>query len=214
MTRSPIKLYRHPLSGHCHRVQLFLSLLGLPFETVDVDFAQRAQKAPAFLALNPFGEVPVIRDGEVTIADSNAILVYLALRYDPSRRWLPTDPLALAAVQRWLSVAAGPLAFGPAIARVNVLFGRAFDPRPAEIAATMLARMDAHLATHRFLAADRATIADLALYTYTSHAPEGGIVLEAYPHVRSWLARVEALPGFVGMKRLPAVSPGASQASP
>src|SRR6266446_5273835 len=84
----PIKLYRHVLSGHSHRVELFLSLLGLPYEMIDVDLAAKAHKAPEFLAMNPFGQVPVIQDGEITLADSNAILVYLAARY-ADERWLP-----------------------------------------------------------------------------------------------------------------------------
>src|SRR2546421_6812040 len=91
-TAMPIHLYRHPLSGHSHRVQLLLSMLGLPYETTDVDFAAGAHKAPAFLAMNPLGQVPVIEDGPVTVADSNAILVYLARRYG-DERWLPLDPL-------------------------------------------------------------------------------------------------------------------------
>ena len=58
MTRParPIKVYRHPLSGHCHRVELFLSLLGLPVELIDVDLAAGAHRTPALLELNPFGQ--------------------------------------------------------------------------------------------------------------------------------------------------------------
>ena len=119
----PIRLFRSALSGHCHRVELFLSLLGLPFELVDVDLAAGAHKRPDFLAMNPFGQVPVIEDGEVTLADSNAILVYLVRRYAADvEQWSPSDPPAAAYVQRWLSVAAGLLAFGPAYARVIQLF--------------------------------------------------------------------------------------------
>lgn len=176
-------------------------MLGLPFETVDVDLMKGAQKAPAFLALNPFGQVPVIEDGETVVPDSNAILVYLAQSYDESGRWLPGEPVAAARVQRWLSIAAGQLAFGPAVARVNVLFGRPDDPKPKEISAALFANMDAHLAGSRFLAGDDATIADLAMYTYTSHAPEGGVTLEPWTHVRRWLADVESLPRFKGMVR-------------
>ena len=198
---APIRLYAYPLSGHAHRVELFLSLLGLPFEKIEVDIVKGEQKTPEFLALNLFGQVPVIRDGDVTLADSNAILTYLALRYDTSGRWLPRDPLGAAQVQRWLSVAAGPLVNGPGSARVNVLFRRPHDPRCADIAKTLLARMEAHLAARDFLAADAPTLADIALYTYTSHAPEGGVSLQPCPQVRAWLARIEALPGFVGMPR-------------
>ncbi len=73
-----IRLYRSALSGHCHRVELFLSLLGLPHEPIDVNLAAREHKTPEFLALNPFGQIPVLQDGALTLADSNAILLYLA----------------------------------------------------------------------------------------------------------------------------------------
>lgn len=203
---TPIRFYHHPLSGHAHRVRLFLSLLKLPFEETLVDLTQGAQKRPEFLALNAFGQVPVIQDGDVTLADSNAILTYLALRYDDSGRWLPRDPVGAARVQRWLSQAAGPLVNGPGNARVNVLFKRPQDTRCADIAANLFQKMDAHLADAPFLAADHPTIADLALYSYTAHAPEGGVSLAPYPHLRSWLERIEALPGFVGMVRNPALA--------
>ncbi|HVK55420.1 MAG TPA: glutathione S-transferase, partial [Burkholderiales bacterium] len=121
-----IKLYRHPLSGHSHRVELFLSLLGLPFELVDVDLVNKAHKAEPFLKMNPFGQVPVIDDGGVVVADSNAILVYLANKYDDGR-WLPRDAVGAAAVQRWLSIAAGPIAYGPATARLITVFGAPFN---------------------------------------------------------------------------------------
>ena len=98
----PIVVYRHALSGHAHRVELFLALLDLPVQLVDVDLAAGAQKAPEFLKRNPFGQVPVIEDGDVTLADSNAILVYLALRYDKSGTWYPREPLAAAQAQQWL----------------------------------------------------------------------------------------------------------------
>lgn len=204
MTRpnAPIRLYRHPLSGHSHRVELFLSLLGLPFERVEVDLQKKAHKAPEFLAKSPFGQVPVIDDGEVTLADSNAILVYLATRYDASGQWYPRDPVAAARVQRYLSVAAGQLAQGPSVARFLAIFKVPADPsRPREIARQLFAVLERELEGRRFFAADHPTIADVALYSYTAHAPEGGVPLEAYPNLRAWLARIEALDGFVPMQR-------------
>lgn len=200
----PIRFYRFPLSGHSHRVELFLSLLGLPVEPIDVDLVGRAQKQPDFLAKNPFGQVPVIEDGETTVADSNAILVYLASRYDSSGRWLPREALALARVQEWLSLAAGELAFGPAEARVIKLFGAQYDyERAKALASRLFTVMDPHLAARRFLAAEHPTIADVALYSYTAHAPEGGVSLDPYPRIRAWLARIEALPNFVPMPKSP-----------
>jgi len=200
----PIKLYHFALSGHSHRVQLFLSLLNLPVEIILMDLPRGEQKTPAFLAMNSFGQVPVIQDGDVTLADSNAILVYLARRYDTSDRWLPRDAVGEAQVQRWLTAAAGLLAFGAAHARVGVLFKRPIEPRAYTLAADLLKVMDTQLASQRFLASDAApTIADVALYTYTAHAPEGGVALSPYKHVQRWLTNIEALPGFVGMPKSP-----------
>jgi glutathione S-transferase len=198
---APIKVYSASVSGHAHRVRLFLSLLGLPFETIEVDLRAGAQRSAEFLRRNPFGQVPVIEDGDVPVADSNAILVYLNARYaaDPAR-WLPRDPVGAAQVQRWLSVAAGPLAAGPAAARVIALFGLDKDPTEAIARAHQLLRvMEEELGRRPFLAGSAATLADIANYTYVAHAPEGAVSLDAYPRVREWLARIEALPGFVPM---------------
>lgn len=196
----PIKLYRYALSGHAHRAELFLSLLRLPFEAIDIDLMKGEHKRPEYLALNPFGQVPVIDDAGTVVADSNAILTYLALRYaDPA--WLPRDPLGAARVQRWLSVAAGPLASGPARARVLTVFGRPGDPAECIAASHALFKlMEQTLAGSKFLVGAAPTIADVALYTYTAHAPEGNVSLADYPALRGWLARIEALPGFVPMR--------------
>lgn len=194
-----LTLYRFPLSGHAHRAQLFLSLLNLPVHLVDVDLRQGAHKQPAFLALNPLGQVPVLQDGAAVIADSNAILVYLARKFG-GETWLPSEALPAAQVQRWLSVAAGPLAAGPARARLITVFGAKFNAEDTIAQAHALLRViEAELAGRDWLVAGRPTIADVALYTYIAHAPEGNVSLEPYPAVRGWLQRIEALPGFVPM---------------
>lgn len=200
---APIRLLGFKLSGHSHRVELMLSLLGLPFEFEAVNLAAKAHKSPEFLAKNPFGQVPVLEDGDVTLADSNAILVYLASRYGAGQ-WLPTDPLGAAEVQRWLSVAAGLLAFGPAAARMVVLFKAPLNPDELIARAHGLLKvMDGVLAARPFLTGAQPTIADVANYSYVVTAPEGNVPLADYPAVRAWLARVEALPGFVPMKHSP-----------
>jgi glutathione S-transferase len=200
-----MKLYSHPLSGHVHRARLFLSLLGLPHEVVTVDLLKAEHKTPEFLRLNSFGQLPVLDDDGVIVPDSNAILVYLARR-ERRTDWLPQDAQAEARVQRWLSVAAGEIAFGPAAARVVQLFGRDVDPTEMIARAhRILALIDAELDGRSWIADTGAapTIADVALYSYIARAPEGNVDLSGYPNVRAWLARVEALPGFVPM----AVSP-------
>ena len=165
----PIQLYRAAISGHSHRVELFLSLLDLPFELVNVDLAAGAHKQPEFVAMNPFGQVPVIRDGAVTLADSNAILVYLARQYAADAdQWLPSDPLAAAQVQRWLSVAAGLLAFGPAYARVIQLFKLPASSDDAIARAHRLFDvMEQQLSTSAFLAGNTVTLADVAKERWT-----------------------------------------------
>ncbi|MEI4520782.1 MULTISPECIES: glutathione S-transferase family protein [Pseudomonas] len=201
MSQSAVKLYRHPLSGHSHRVELMLSLLDVPTELLFVDLMKGAHKTPEFLALNRFGQVPVIDDNGTVLADSNGILVYLASKYG-NGQWLPSDPVEQAKVQRWLSVAAGQISSGPATARLITVFGAGYDAADAiKRSHALLQVMEDELANSAFLAGDKATVADVAAYTYVAHAPEGNVSLEDYPNVRAWLARVEALPKFVGMQR-------------
>jgi glutathione S-transferase len=196
-----IRLYRHALSGHSHRAQLLLSLLGLEAELVDVDLAAGEHKQAAFLAKNRFGQLPVLEDGATVIADSNAILVYLAEQYDASNTWLPVDPVAAAEVQRFLSTAAGQTAYGPAAARLVNVFGAALDHKRAiEIAHNLLGVLESHLDGRDWLVGNHPTIADVANYAYIAHAPEGDVALDSYPNVRAWLDRIVALPGFVPMQ--------------
>ncbi|GLK90196.1 glutathione S-transferase family protein [Pseudomonas turukhanskensis] len=200
MPQQPIKLYRHPLSGHAHRVELLLSLLKVPTELVFVDLAKGAHKQPEFLALNPFGQVPVIDDNGTVLADSNAILVYLAKQYGTGS-WLADEPVAAARVQRWLSVAAGQVAYGPAAARLITVFGASFNAEEViNRAHSLLQMMETELSTTAFLTGSEPSIADVANYAYIAHAPEGNVSLADYPNVRAWLARIEALPGFVPMQ--------------
>ncbi|TFW23738.1 glutathione S-transferase family protein [Duganella callida] len=195
-----MKLYGSPLSGHSHRAELMLNLLNLPYEFVRINMAERENRGAAHLARNPFGEIPVLEDGDVTLADSTAILVYLALKYDRSGRWLPREPLAAAQVQRWLSTAAGKIAYGPCSARLVTVFGAPLDgARAQDIAARLFDVMEQELAGRDWLVGDHATIADVAGYSYIAHAPEGGVSLKPYPHIRAWLDNVRALPGFVAM---------------
>ncbi|WP_419952982.1 glutathione S-transferase family protein, partial [Methylobacterium sp.] len=192
-----MKLFHMALSGHAHRARLFLSLVGADCEIVEVDLAAGAHRTPEFLALNPFGQVPVLVDGDVVVPDSNAILVYVAKTLGRTD-WLPEDALAAARVQRWLSVAAGPIAFGPAAARLITVFGARFDT--AEVIARahqILGHLEAELTGRDWIAADHPTIADVALYSYVTAAPEGNVDLGPYSEIRAWLGRIEALPGFV-----------------
>jgi glutathione S-transferase len=198
-----MKLYYHPLSGHSHRARLFLSLIGLQPELVEVDLMKGAHKAPEFLKLNRFGQVPVLIDDDTAISDSNAILVYVAKKYGKDD-WLPESPQAAASIQRWLSVAAGEIAHGPAAARLITVFGAKYDPEQViGVAHSVLTLIEAELDGHDFISHDRPTVADVALYSYIARAPEGNVDLNDYPNVNAWLRRIEALPGFVEFQKTP-----------
>ena len=199
-----MKLYDFPLSGHAHRARLFLGLLGVAHELVPVDLASGAHKTPQFLALNPLGQVPVLDDEGTVIADSNAILVYLARKLD-RQDWLPVGAQAEAEIQKWLSIAAGPIAFGPAAARLVTVFNAPFRADEViERAHAILAKIEAQLASRPFITGATPTIADVALYSYIASAPEGNVDLQPYGQVRAWLGRIEALPGFVAFAQTPA----------
>ena len=194
----PVQIYSFPLSGHAHRAVLFASLAGIDHDVIDVDLANGEHKKEPFLALNPNAQVPVIKDGETVISDSNAILVYLARKYAPE--FIPADPAEEAKVQQFLTLAAGEIAFGPAAARLITVFGAPLDPDFCKATASrVFDKLERHLEGRDFLVGSKPTIADVAIYSYTAHAPEGGISLEPYPNIRRLLANVEALSGFVAM---------------
>lgn len=192
-----MKLYHHPLSGHSHRARLFLSLINLPHELVEVDLMSGAHKTPDFLKMNPFGQVPVLDDDGEYVSDSNAILVYLAKKTGRTD-WLPDDLKSAAEVQRWLSVAAGEIAYGPAAARLVTVFGAKFNPDEViGRAHAVLGKLETQLSDREWLVGERPTIADVAIYSYVARAPEGNVDLSTYPAVNRLLRRIEALPGFV-----------------
>ncbi|WP_394199249.1 glutathione S-transferase family protein [Litoreibacter albidus] len=193
-----VRIHHFAKSGHAHRALVFAKLAGIAHEAVPVDLMSGAHKSPEFLAMNPNGQVPVLEDGDAIISDSNAILVYLARKYAPD--WIPDTALGEADVQRWLTLAAGEIAFGSCAARLITVFGAPLDPEfAAAVATRAMQKLEHGLEGRDWLVGDRPTIADVAAYSYTAHAPEGNVSLDPYPNVRAWLARFEALPGFEAM---------------
>jgi glutathione S-transferase len=199
-----MKLYHHPLSGHAHRARLFLHLLDVPHDAVEVDLAAGAHKTADYLRMNRFGQIPVLVDGDTVISDSNAILVYLAKKTGATQ-WLPETPVEAAAVQRWLSVAAGQIAFGPAAARLITVFGAKFNADEVITRAhAVLSVIDEELQSRQWIAdigSQHPTIADVALYSYIAGAPEGNVDLSGYTNVDAWMKRIEALPRFLPFQK-------------
>ncbi len=194
-----ITLYEFALSGNCHKIRLMLSLLNLQYHSVAVNGGEQQQKSAAFLDMNPFGQVPVLTDGDTVIRDSQAILVYLARKYG-DEQWLLTEAVALAEVVAWLSIAANEVAMGPNRLRLHFKFGRTINlDESRKIAQDLLNVLQARLEIRPYLAAEHITLADIAVYPYIALAPEGRIDLEPYPAVIDWINRIQALPGYVGM---------------
>jgi glutathione S-transferase len=195
-----IKLYGHEMSGNSYKVQLLLSLLGLDFEWIKVDLMKGEHKSPEYLALNPFGQVPLLIDGETKLADAQAILVYLARQYG-GEAWLPLDALSLAQVIRWLSTTAGEVRQGLENARLYHLFKvtNINIERATQKSEYILTQLDKHLSDRTWLEFERPTIADIAVFPYVALARDGKIDLSLYPNVLAWIDRVKQLPHYIPM---------------
>ncbi|MBN9414217.1 MAG: glutathione S-transferase family protein [Candidatus Eremiobacteraeota bacterium] len=194
-----MKLYDFELSGNCYKVRLFLSFLQLEWERELVALGTQ-NKTPEFLALNPVGLVPVLQDGETVLWDSQAILVYLARRYDRSERWLPLDACGLSQVTAWLSLASNEIGAGPAGIRRIHLFGREEDESKGRaLTEKVFGVLESRLASHPWLVGDHPTVADVACYPYLALSPDGKFDTSPYPAVLAWFSRIQALPGYLAL---------------
>ena len=194
-----MKLYMTEMSGNSFKIRVLASMLGVAYENVRIDWEHGEHKSPAFLELNPRGQVPVMEIEGKVFWDSTAHLVYIARRFG-GEAWLPSDPLAMAEVMQWMAFAQNEVLFGLQWARGVTVYGRrpeSFEGyltdgrRALDILEAQLAR------TGDWLALGRPTLGDIACYPYVRRAPEGDLPLDAYPQVRAWLARCEALPGWI-----------------
>ena len=196
-----IKLYGHEISGNVYKVRLLLALLQVDYEYIRVDLMAGEHKQPEYLQLNPFGQVPLLVDGDRIIPDAQAILVYIA-RQHGGEQWLPTEALELSQVVRWLSTTTGEIRQGVEQARQFHLLGK--TSVNIEVAqqksAFILDQINRHLAEREWLELEHPTIADIAAFPYIALANDGKVSLEAYPHILAWIERIKSLPNFIGMK--------------
>ncbi len=180
------------------KVKWLLDALGRDYQWIDTDVMTGATRTAAFLALNPFGQVPllVLEDGR-TLAQSNAILLHLAQGMD----FIPSDDYERARMLEWLFWE--QYSHEPYIAVAR--FQRAFagksaeevEPRLMERGRLALDRMEQALSADPWLAGGQAaTLADLALVAYTRVAHEGGFDLSPYPAIRDWIGRTEGAFGI------------------
>ncbi len=195
-----MRLYNSQVSGNCYKVRLLLSLLGIPFERIEVNLADPARRAELLAGKNPALRVPVLElDDGSHLAESNAILWYLT----DGTQYLPEERLDRARVLQWLFFEQYSHEPYIAVARFWVFILGQAERYAAELEEkrkggyAALEAMERHLDGRSFLVAERYSIADLSLYAYTHVADEGGFDLAPYPAVRAWLDRVASQPGHV-----------------
>jgi glutathione S-transferase len=203
-----LRLHDYILSGSCYKVRLLLAMLKLDYERIPVDFYPgRQHKSPAYLALNPLGQIPILEDGPLVLRDAQAILAHLANTYDSGGEWLPRDR-RFGEVMMWLSFAGGEL-MALSAARMHDILGYNLDVDTARANGRKALRLlDDHLADRSFgggqwIAGDAPTIADIACFPYVGLSHDCGIGHEDYPAINLWQRRVRKLPGFIGMPGIP-----------
>jgi glutathione S-transferase len=196
-----LKLYNRERSGNCYKVRLMLSLLNLDYEKIGVDRKgkERNNVPPDYDRLNPLRQIPVLVADDRAYWGTIAIIVYLARRYG-GEQWLPYDAAGEAEVTQWLSLAQNEIFYGLGRAR-SMRGGRWHGTGTLDeahgVAKVALSALEGRLLHHDWLALERITIADVACYSYTIFAPEGGISLRPYPGVCAWLKRVQSLPNYL-----------------
>jgi glutathione S-transferase len=201
-----IKLYDFELSGSCYKVRMLMNILDVQYEAVPVDFVNKEHKSEKYTALNPFGEIPIFEDEDLRLRDAQAIMVYLAKKYDRTNQWYPDDAESMGRIQQWLSTGGGEV-MNSAGARLVKILNYPLDLEKLQAGAKRVFKiMDDHLATREYLELGHPTIADIACFPYTAMAGEGGIDLSAYPNILQWIERMKRIPGFITMPGIPAAA--------
>ena len=217
-----LKLYDYELSGNCYKLRLLLGFLGQAYESEMIDFYPGNQhKSPDFRQINPLGQLPVINDDGFVLRDAQAILVYLASKYDASGKWYPRDdPERLGQVSQWLAFADGITGTASAARLHDALFYTQIDVDAARAGAHRLFRiLDEHLffaeeAGQDWLCpGDHPTIADVACFPYVMLSEEGGVSRIDYPAIRRWCDRFKRIPGFTVMSGVFPAGPAAPDAA-
>ena len=209
-TQKGLYLYDYILSGNCYKVRLFLSFLKLEHELIPIDFFPGFEhKQTEFLELNPLGQIPVLMDDGFVLPDAQAILVYLAAKYDSKEAWYPKDPKLQGRITQWLAFA-DSITGSCSAARLHDKLGFKLNIEQARKEGHQNLRLlDDHLVENKIVGKDwlilnRPTIADIACFPYVALAEEGGISLNDYPTARSWINRFKKLQQFIVM---PGIAP-------
>lgn len=195
-----LTLFDYLPSQNAWKVRLLLNHIDRPYRTVPISIFEGEGQTAEYRRINPTGKVPALRidDGRV-LAESNAILAYLA----DATPYLPADAFERAQVHQWLSFEQERVEATIGSLRYWTMTGKLARRSPQAIAEKRAAAgrtldiLGSVLAERPFLVADTYSIADMSVFAYASRAEEAGLSLDAHAHVRAWIARVQAQPGFL-----------------
>ena len=198
-------LYNYVLSGNCYKVRLLASLLNTELNTIAVDFHPgREHKSEAMLQLNPAGTLPILTVDNHVFTETQAILFWLAKKFDKSQTWYPGDSTEQVLAMQWLSFS-GRLTVTVGELRLHTMLNKDINVQAAQTGAiACLRELESHLSEQAiqgidFLISDNPTIADIACFAYTALSPDAGLEHDDYPAIRNWLHRVRSLDGFITM---------------
>ncbi|MES2472444.1 MAG: glutathione S-transferase family protein [Pseudomonadota bacterium] len=192
LDNAAMTVYGDSLSGNCLKVKFVADALGLPYDWVEISVLAKETRTPEFLAMNPAGQVPVVRFADNGIlAQSNAIILHLA----DGSNLIPGDSFERAQMYQWLFWE--QYSHEPAIAVLR--FHKHYLKKPdSEIdaglpvrCASVLTLMNNHLATRAYFVGDTLSLADVALVAYTRLSHQAGLDLARYPNVAAWVRRIE-----------------------
>ncbi|OJH33842.1 glutathione S-transferase family protein [Cystobacter ferrugineus] len=194
-----MKLYASPLSTAAFKVLAVVHELALPVTLAPLDMMKGEHKSPAFLAKNPNGKVPVLEDDDgFCVWESNAILCYLAA-LKPGSGLMPMDARGVAQVQQWLQWQATTLAPSTTEVLMETVYAKMMGREKDEakyVAGLEKVRRDLGILegvlTQREFLCGSLTIADFSLVSNLLLRAPMGLELEAFPHVKAWVARLEA----------------------
>jgi glutathione S-transferase len=197
-------LYSMQRSGNCYKVRLALAQLRIPHRLIELDIIKGDTRTPDFLEKNPSGRVPLLEVAPGRyLPESNAILWYIA----GGSPLAPEDRIQRAEALQWMFFEQHSLEpnLGSAYFWLTLVRGGRELKMHAiegwtEAGYQALQVMEKHLERHRFFAADRYTIADIALYAYTHIANRSDFDLTEFPAIRAWLKRVAEQPGHITME--------------
>jgi glutathione S-transferase len=199
-----MQIYADPITVNCRKVLAGLKMLGVDYTLSKVDYFQGEQKSEAFKKINPNAALPAMKDGDLVLWESNAILQYAADKAGKTA-YYPTDPAKRADVNRWLMWEAAswfPTCYVYLVENcVKPLLGGAPDPAVLEREAPNFHKLagilDQRLSGSKWLCGDQPTIADIAIAAPMHLHGWSKLPLDKHPNLTRWISTcVEQLPAW------------------